>query len=497
MPPSGQRIKTIYFPLAATERAKTGRARYGRAVAMAFNPGSEEQMATWEFVRPLSSEQLRELVGIASFDDLVARAERPTRLGVWLRERLGALRERSAGRGRLGSAARRVLAQAETQRKAPEDESVSPFRGLAPGIEDSPALARHLIERHAPRARAMLDPFAGSGGLLIAAGQRGIHARGCEIDPVFRLVAGVKIDALARVEEGRLALGREISVAASSVYRITTDVEPLAEHRASFRAAFGGKGARIAGEALERVLAARAWVEACRLENPLLARCVEASLLAAAARHGRGDAGGAADAVALQERLQEELTELGRFVSGEPSLREIPSLVAHDARELAFLPPLGVDLVFTVPPTRASIDASPRSLERWFAGAAADPSRSRGLPASSRAADSERPLLPSMERDCREVERHRGGAIAAKVRTHYRLIASVLRLAAVHAAKRASIIAEIEDDFVEPVRIDVAARVGELLALEGFDLKERVVRRVRRSTRHAVTIERNVVVFRR
>jgi SAM-dependent methyltransferase len=66
-------------------------------------------------------------------------------------------------------------------------------------------LADHLVERYALRARHILDPFCGSGAILIAAKRRGIAASGIDINPVAELFCKVKLNGFNSAKAFNLA----------------------------------------------------------------------------------------------------------------------------------------------------------------------------------------------------------------------------------------------------------------------------------------------------
>src|SRR5437667_8705780 len=55
-------------------------------------------------------------------------------------------------------------------------------------------LADRLIDRYAGNAPTLLDPFAGSGAILVAGKKRGIEVSGADINPISALFSGVKLD---------------------------------------------------------------------------------------------------------------------------------------------------------------------------------------------------------------------------------------------------------------------------------------------------------------
>ena len=68
-------------------------------------------------------------------------------------------------------------------------------------------LADRLIQRYASEARAVLDPFCGSGAILVAANQAGLPVSGIDLNPISELFCHVKLrgfDPARALELGRL-----------------------------------------------------------------------------------------------------------------------------------------------------------------------------------------------------------------------------------------------------------------------------------------------------
>src|SRR5262249_52633331 len=89
-----------------------------------------------------------------------------------------------------------------------------PFAAKCP-----PQLAKYGINRYSKRGETVLDPMMGSGTTLVEARLLGRHAVGYDIDPLARLMAGVK---------SRLVSDSGIETACENVVRRTiADLEAL------------------------------------------------------------------------------------------------------------------------------------------------------------------------------------------------------------------------------------------------------------------------------
>lgn len=491
-----QRIRSFYFPFADVASHEGEGERYGKAVAIAFSTADQRQMAIYELARNLTSDQLRRALQLESWEDLTTAASHEGKsAGVWLRSRLAEMCE-APDSATLPADARAILEQIATMREVPADTAASPFRGLAPGIEDSPALARYLIETHAPEARSMLDPFAGSGSLVIAGAQRGLRVYWCEIDPVFRFLTKVKIDALTRDRAGRGALADDLSRCAAHVNRVVTEEVPHPVHKASWLASFvGSDDVTIPADAVDCLLRARSWIDARREIHPLVMRCLDAALLTASARFSRRDVLPAEARGVFQEILVDEIETLSSFVVEEKSIEVVPSMICDDALDLEHVGSLRVDLVFTVPPTRSGLAGRAHPLERWCLGLPTVSGQKRDEWLSTTRGHGL--LTRGMMKDVELVKAGHSESAGCRLESYYTLLAGSVRLSVKHAAPDATFITEAEQDFVKPVELDIPARLSGLLDTEGFESQHTMTREVRRTTRHARTIERQVLVFER
>lgn len=75
-------------------------------------------------------------------------------------------------------------------------------------------LADRLMDRYAANVPTLLDPFAGSGAILVAAKKRGIKVSGADINPISALFVRVKLDGF-HIQVGRRLLLRVLESAES------------------------------------------------------------------------------------------------------------------------------------------------------------------------------------------------------------------------------------------------------------------------------------------
>ena len=91
------------------------------------------------------------------------------------------------------------------------------LHGWFPYLEGySPRFVEQILERYAPEAKRVLDPFAGMGTTPLTAARLGLDAVYCEVNPVLQLLVDAKarVLTLSKAEQERLAL-RVDEIAAS------------------------------------------------------------------------------------------------------------------------------------------------------------------------------------------------------------------------------------------------------------------------------------------
>src|SRR6266550_4065590 len=197
-----QEFKSIYFSDFPADSPKQ------RNLTLAFGRLDSE---LYKAIKPLSSHELRELLGHSSFISLQAAATR-RRLNV-SPYCLRLLRERFSSK---------IISK---QNKLPWNEPTpkpliepiqATFRGgqkellhnWYPYLEGySPRFVEQVIEEFAPEASVILDPFGGTGTTALTAAKLGRHGLYCELNPLLQYLIEVKVlaSSLDHIQRPRLA----------------------------------------------------------------------------------------------------------------------------------------------------------------------------------------------------------------------------------------------------------------------------------------------------
>jgi tRNA G10 N-methylase Trm11 len=222
----------------------------------------------------------------------------------------------------------------------------------------SPRFVEQILERFAPRARRILDPFSGTGTTPLTVARLGGEAFYAEINPFLQHLTQAKISALllsAREREHAAAALHELSGSAADRLRASSPDRLLA---AVYKKCFGSSQF-FRPSAFELVLRARSLLDELARERPAVAEFATvaalASLIPASSlkragdlRFRRGHELGREASFAKLFALQ--LAIVAEDLAEAEPIESAPVLLAGNARAMQAGPSLAVEAVVTSPP---------------------------------------------------------------------------------------------------------------------------------------------------
>jgi len=344
-----QRFKSIYFPDLLDAQGKR------QCLTLAF--GADDDVLLNQ-VSGLSSIELRDLLGHRTSAAL---------------QRAAAREDRSANAYCLRRLGRR-LSENGTMAKKPRDGASTdlgllatfrgggqePLHGWFPYLEGySPQFVEQMIERFAPNATCVLDPFGGVGTTPLTVARRGVAGVYCEVNPLLQQLIAAKAAALILPKPQREALAVRLLQLGDSLPKLCRRAGPDAVLMTSHAQTFGSSEF-FEAHAFDTVLRLRTALDELSCEDTQLAVmgeiAVAASLLRASKLVRRGDvrfkteAELAAGTEDLLETTARQLQCMADDLRRIESMPQAPVLLCADAKQLGRLPRMKIDAVLTSPP---------------------------------------------------------------------------------------------------------------------------------------------------
>ena len=490
-----QQFKSVYFADYPAESAKK------RSLKLAFGP---DDAALFGVLKPLSSEDLRRLLGSGSFKALktVAEAEGLSLNAFCLRR----LREAA---GRTESAQLSLLPEAGPMRDRLVDPVQATFRGgRAEPLHDwypylegySPEFVKKVLYSFAPDAARILDPFAGTGTTPLTVARHRRQGFYCELNPLLQHLVDTKARILTMVEDARLRLAARLQDLATGL------PTSLAQHGLDRRLAETylqtfGESRFFPSDTFDTCLKLRSWLDALECEDPDAASIATVATVAALVpcsnlirrgdlrfRKGRERAGVVLD---LSGEVISRLKSMARDIVRLQSVLQAPLLVAADAKRLDRLADLEIDAIITSPPYLNGTNYYRNTkIELWFLRAL----RSRNDLAAFRrqtitagindvtGGRKSQPVSEKVEAVVRMLqERAYDRRIPQMVVNYFADMQQVFDGLMQHAAPSSSLVIDIGDSAYAGVRVDTPTILADLLRSKGWKFSEDVTLRQRLS----------------
>jgi len=247
-----QFYKAVYFSDYPSSDSKD------KSVTLAFN---EPEEPYYSKVKDLTTQELKELIGIQTYKQLALFAEK---------------QERS-----INQVVKRLLKQ-----KLPEIDKVDgvtvkdvtfvkskhiPFQRWYPYIEGySPDFVKSLIKNHDITDVPIYEPFAGTGTTLLAADELGLSTVYSEVNPLLQFLIQTKLNVLKLNESRRRKLSKDLNDIQKTILKIINKFEEDKSLKESYKSLFSEKK-YFPDETLVIVLKLRSYIDIVKLEDVLLA----------------------------------------------------------------------------------------------------------------------------------------------------------------------------------------------------------------------------------
>lgn len=502
-----QQYKSVYFADHPAENTKR------RKVTLAFGA---KDLELYELIHPLSSEDIRQALGVPTFDVLTAQAEHAGKSvnAVCLQQ----LR-RAAQQGRDGQLSFVEIKPRTTLHIDPIQTTFrggieQPLHGWYPYLEGySPDFVSAVLDEFAPNAQHVLDPFGGGGTTPLTASQRGIASSYCELNPLLQLIVASKSAALTLSITQRKSLIEALLRLADGLHKSVAHHVPDPRLSTSYVSTFRDSEF-FTPDTFNTVLRLRTWLDEVACSEPLAADiasiAVVSSLIPASHLIRRGDLRFRKGALETGARLINILDEVSRRIKNMATdLIDIegfdrsPVFIAADAKRLDRIVPLRADAVMTSPPYLNGTNYYRNTkVELWFLRALSCREdlaefRRRTVTAGINDVTADNVPPPVSEHVADIVRKLQEDSYDRRIPqmavSYFSDMLEVFSGLKHHALPNAPLLLDIGDSAYAGVHVDTPAILSDLLQGQGWDVSGEITLR-RRQSRSGVELRQVLVV---
>lgn len=317
-----------------------------------------KDITLYDNIRPLSSQEIRELLGYINYFDLISAAEVEglslNTYCLWiLRKKIAQLENANKKIGQMGF----FLDPIHTTFKG---GSKDPLQRWYPYLEGySPKFVELIIEQFSPNAKVVYDPFSGVGTTPLVASQLNLRALYSEVNPLLQFLTKVKIDSRNLVGKNRANIINNLNEILSNLNNLIDNSLPDNKLQETYATTFG-KSKFFDEITFQKVLKSRSIIDSVACNSPITANiltiAVLSSLIPSSLLQRAGD---------LRFKNKEELINkkldfiksiknyLKIIIEDLQTIKPLPknpSLITEDARDIENIPSLEIDTVITSPP---------------------------------------------------------------------------------------------------------------------------------------------------
>ncbi len=502
-----QKYKSVYFPEYPAESPQK------KSLTLAFG---KEKNAIYECVKGLSSAELRQLLG-NDYPTLVANAKADdlplnTYCLRQLENSINLIRDPAVQLYLPGINSKTELFDPMTVTfKRGRKE---PFARWYPYLEGySTQFVESILERYAPNAQTVLDPFAGTGTTAFTAAQLNKTAYFCEINPVLQFMSLTKIQIRRLKSSQRSSLAQALVQAKVSL----SELEKYPPNDTLHQAYIHTFGDSLFFDDLvyDQVLRLRSWIDEVALENPILADLITVATLSALVPASRMKRSGdlryktptelERQRVPLVEGICQNINQMVHDIQNDvDGLKTEPLLICENARSLDSISPLSIDAVITSPPyVNGTNYFRNTKIELWFLRCLKEKKDLTSFRAAALTAGindvsvSKTPTLfhPDVEKIVSKLEQNAyDSRIPRMIASYFSEMTEIFRAIRPHLTPEAIVAIDIGDSCYAGIHVPVDELLSGCLRELGFVQEDSVTLRKRKS-RGGMLLKQSLLVF--
>jgi tRNA G10 N-methylase Trm11 len=354
---NSQYFKTVYYADHPAENTSA------KTITIAFN---NAELSYFQKIKEMSSQEIRELAGIESYQDLFNIAQEE---------------DRSVNNIIKRRIKKNIMLQGDIKSEDStfKKSKVIPFQRWYPYIEGySPDYVHSLIQKYSlAKAKNIYDPFAGTGTTIFGADEFNIKTIFSEINPLLQFIIETKVSILASTPQVRKAISdnlREIANDFSSNFKTFEKDERL---NYSYGVLFGDSE-YFETATYKNILKLRTYIDKIGLTDMLLSDCltiaVLSSLIPISFLKKQGDVRFknakelAQKRISMIKFISMKLIEIADDVANmDCKLKNKPEFIISNAKDIGLIKNIEIDAVITSPPYLNGTNYFRNTkLELWF-----------------------------------------------------------------------------------------------------------------------------------
>jgi hypothetical protein len=504
-----QYFKNIYYPDYPSNNPNQ------RNITLAFG---EKDQELYQYIKPLSSQQLRELIGHSTFASLKQAAEEEglainTYCLMILRKKARSLQKSSLKiyNDLASQEAHLFIDPIQATYRGGKDEPLHSWYPILEGY--SPKFVEKLLLEFAPNASSVLDPFSGSGTTPLTIAKLDRQSYYCELNPLFQYLTEIKGLALSLDYSTRKHVISFLQFYADNINEYIEQVNPDNLLRESYSNIFG-ESLFFKDETFDKVLRLRSAIDHLACTNQLAAKFVTvaalASLVPASLLIRRGDLRFKTSeerkryCIDFIKSVKHQLSVIVMDLERVASIKKKPLFICEDARNLINIPYIGIDAIITSPPYLNGTNYFRNTkIELWFLRclhSKEDLSKFRlksvtaGINdvTNNKEIDYKNEHIQEIVNTLQKVAYDR--RIPKMIANYFCDMNSIFNAIKKHLTKNAVVMIDIGDSIYSGIHVPTDELLTELLIEKGFSLEYKKVLR-KRMSRNGLPLQQALLVF--